>query len=314
MTTTGRRMRFGISVQTMPDAAAWRDTMRRIEDLGFDTVVVNDHVSGPRLSAIVALTAAAAATSRLRVGTMVLDNDIRHPVVLAKEAAALDLLSDGRLELGMGAGWLLDDYERTGLRYDPPATRIARLAETVSILKGCWSGEPYSCTGVYYQVSDVVLDPLPVQRPHPPLLIGGGGRTVLELAAREADILNVASMTARDGRGPRVDDMGPARFLRKLEILEAASGARREALELSISVQAVGIDRPPVMEHAMLREQVDLMRDTPYVFSGSVEGIAEQILGWKERHRLTYFLFHGVSQLDGLARIVERVRRSDGEG
>jgi probable F420-dependent oxidoreductase len=145
------------------------------------------------------LTAAAAATTRLRVGSLVFDNDYRHPVVLAKEAATLDLLSDGRFDLGLGAGWMASDYEQAGIPFDGPGTRIVRLEEALQIIRGLFGGAPFSFAGVHYRIKDLEGSPLPVQKPHPPILLGGGGRRMLRLAAREADIVNV-NFDLREGR------------------------------------------------------------------------------------------------------------------
>src|ERR1051326_6303402 len=181
----------------------WRDAVRRIEDLGFSTVSVSDHFTqGWVMEPRVALRAAAEASQHLRVLSLVLANDYRHPVLLHKTAATIDVFSEGRLELGLGSGWLASEYAAAGIPFDAPAVRIARLEESIKILKGLFAAQPLSFEGAHYRLHQVDGLPKPVQRPHPPLLIGGGGRRVLELAAREADIVSVHCNLAEGAHGP----------------------------------------------------------------------------------------------------------------
>src|SRR2546428_1826024 len=182
--------RFGVQEHSAPSAKAWRDTARRVESLGYKALYLPDHF-GHQLGPIAALLAAADATTTLRVGSLVFDNDYRHPVVLAKEAATLDLLSDGRLDLGIGAGWMVSDYEQAGIPFDSPGIRIERLAEAIAIIKKFFAGGEFSFQGKHYSINGIEGAPSPVQKPHPPLLLGGGGRKMLQLAAREADIVHV---------------------------------------------------------------------------------------------------------------------------
>ncbi|MDQ2825569.1 MAG: TIGR03621 family F420-dependent LLM class oxidoreductase, partial [Actinomycetota bacterium] len=180
-----RRFRFGAQISFAASAGDWVAKARRIEELGFATLCVPDHFDD-QLAPFPALVAAAAATSSLRVATMVLDNDYRHPLVAAKEAATVDLLSGGRLELGMGAGWLSSDYDQSGIVCDPPAVRIDRLEEALAVVKGLLGGGKFSFAGRHYTVTGHPGTPRPVQRPHPPILIGGGSRRILSLAGRDA--------------------------------------------------------------------------------------------------------------------------------
>ena len=158
--------------------------------MGYSGLYLPDHF-GDQPGPIAALMAAADATTTLRVGSLVFDNDYRHPVVLAKEAATIDLLSDGRFDLGIGAGWLVSDYEQAGIPYDPAGTRIDRLEEALSVIKGLFTGKPFSFTGKHYSIKEMEGSPPPIQKPHPRFLLGGGGRRMLRLAAREADIVHV---------------------------------------------------------------------------------------------------------------------------
>src|SRR4051794_22892685 len=179
--------RFGVQCSSPPDitASRWRDLARKVEDLGYHRLTVSDHLDD-QLSPVAALMAAADATTTLRVGVLVLSNDYRHPAVLAKEAATLDILSEGRFELGMGAGWMTTDYERAGIPMDRPGGRIARLEEAIQVVRGLLSDGPCHFAGEHYRIDGLTGSPKPVQRPLP-LLIGGGGRKVLELAGRHAD-------------------------------------------------------------------------------------------------------------------------------
>ena len=185
-----RPFRFGVSVRHARSHAELVEKARKIEALGYDMLTVPDHLTD-LIAPMPALVSAAEATQRLRVGTNVLNNDFRHPVLVAREAAAVDLLTDGRLQLGLGAGSIRSEYDQAGFGFDTGGARVARLAEAVAIIKGLLEGEQVSFTGRHYRVTGHRIEPLPVQRPHPPILIGGNGRRLLALAAREADIVGL---------------------------------------------------------------------------------------------------------------------------
>jgi len=201
---TRRPFRFSANVPTtLTPVAAWKDTLAKMEDAGFAAVAIADHFTGGySLEPMVALTAAAMCSRTLRVQTAVLGNDYRHPVLVHRMAATLDVLSEGRFELGLGAGWMSSDYDAAGLDYDTPGRRIDRLAETIAIVKGLFGDEPFSFVGKSYHVHDLDGVPKPVQRPHPPLLIGGGGKRVLRLAGREADIVGINANLAAGRSAP----------------------------------------------------------------------------------------------------------------
>ncbi len=192
---TLRPFRFGVTAPTVLSGSAWVERVRRIEQLGYSIVHVPDHFRD-QLAPVPALTAAAMATTRLRVGSLVFSNDFRHPVVLAKEAATLDVLSDGRFELGLGSGWLREEYDQAGIPFDAPGTRIERLAESVAIVKGLLAGERVTLTGRHYAIAGLPGRPHPVQRPHPPILIGGG-RPAHALAGGTRGLDRRASCRAR---------------------------------------------------------------------------------------------------------------------
>src|SRR5438876_677403 len=200
-----RPFRFGVSVHGSKSRAEWIGIARQAEALGYSTLLIPDHL-GDQLSPIPALVAAADATSTLRIGSLVFDNDFRHPVMLAKEAATLDVLSGGRFELGIGAGWLRSEYEQAGIPYDPPGVRVGRMEEALQIIKGLFADRPVTFSGTYYKVSALEGQPKPVQRPHPPILIGGGGKRILSIAAREATIVGFLPIVRPDGSGPDLTD------------------------------------------------------------------------------------------------------------
>ena len=247
-----RRFRFGVIVPKVSSAAEFTEIARQAEALGYSTLFVPDHFVDHPLAPVPALAAAAAVTTTLRVGPLVLGNDYKHPVVLAREAATIDLLSDGRLELGIGAGWMSVDYEKAGMPLDKPSVRIARLAEAVTILKGLFADGPFSFTGEHYTVRELDGQPKPVQRPHPPFVIGGGGPKVLALAAREAAIVGVnANLRSGDGNSrDAASSLTSARTDEKLQWLRDAAGARFDDLEIQTLVGFVHFtdDRTSIAE------------------------------------------------------------------
>src|SRR5689334_160181 len=197
------RFRFSVQANTPPAGLDWPAFARRVESLGYGGLVMADHVVGNGLSPFPALAAAAAATTTLRLGTLVLDNDFRNPLLLAREAATVDVISNGRLELGIGAGWNDRDNQSLGIAYDAPRIRVDRLAEAVPLIKRFWTEDEVTHVGTYYRHERAHCGPRPAQRPHPPLLIAGGGDRILALAAREADIVGVVPRTRPDGSPDR---------------------------------------------------------------------------------------------------------------
>ena len=195
-----RPFRFLADARRIGSVAELTETARRAESIGIDTLVVPDHLI-EQLSPVPAMAVIAAVSDRLRVGAFVLNNDLRHPAVLAQDLASLDVLSGGRLDVAIGAGWNRPEYEAIGLPFDPTPVRQRRLAEAISVLKGCFADGPFSFSGEHYTITDYDAYPKPVQRPHPPFLIGGGGRRTLTLAAREADIVGLAPRILPNGVG-----------------------------------------------------------------------------------------------------------------
>jgi len=194
--------RFGVSVRSAKSPAEWAEKARKLEDLGYSVLAVPDHLTD-LLAPMPALVSAAAATERLRVGTMVLNNDFRHPVLTAREGATVDVLTDGRLELGLGAGHMKSEYDEAGLAFDPGATRVERLGEAVVIVKRLLEGESVTFAGRHYRVTSHTIHPLPVQRPRPPIFIGGSAPRLLALAVKEADIVGLTGIAFRRGGAVR---------------------------------------------------------------------------------------------------------------
>ena len=246
-----RRFRFGVSCTAGRPQSAFTEHARRIEALGFSTLFVPDHFVEHDLAPTVALAHAAAVTDTLRIGPFVLGNDYKHPVVCAREMATLDVLSDGRLELGIGAGWMTVDYEASGIPLDRPGVRIARLAESVAILKGLFAPGPFSFSGEHYTITDLDGRPEPVQQPVP-FLIGGGGPKVLGLAAREAAIVGInANLASGAGDTPETRrSLTPEATDEKLGWVRDAAGARFADLEFQMLVgfDHIGADAPQVLE------------------------------------------------------------------
>jgi probable F420-dependent oxidoreductase len=235
------RFEFAVTPPTtLAPVREWTDGLRRIEDMGFTTVVIADHFTGGwDVEPMVTLTAAAMATSSLRVQTGVLGNDYRHPVQVHRMAATLDAVSEGRFTLGLGAGWLASDYEAAGLPYDPPGTRVDRLVESITVIKALFGPEPVSFEGEHYRVRGLQGAPTPVQRPHPPLFVGGGSPRVLRLAGREADIVGVnANLRAGELGAHAVVDLRRERVAEKVGwVLDEAEacGRRREDVALEMN-------------------------------------------------------------------------------
>ena len=317
MAMTTRPFRFGLLVERFSSYEALVRTARQAEAAGFSTLLIRDHFIeepfGHQFAPLVTLAAVAQATTTLRVGTLVIDNDYRHPALLAKECATLDVLSDGRFELGLGAGWARDEYAQIGIPFDPPGARISRLIEGIHVLKGLWGQEPFSFDGEHYQISGLDCFPRPVQKPHPPLLIGAGGKRMLELAAREADIIGIMGSPIRDGvidgdPGARME----ARMAEQVGWIRQAAGPRFEALELSVvaSMLVTNDRRRDAQEFAERRGwhgvTADAVLDMPAVLIGTIDQMCEDVRARRDRLDLSYFIFAD-RDLASAAPLVERL-------
>ena len=304
-----RPFRFGVTAPTPSGGTDWAERARRVEQLGYSMLVVPDHFRD-HLAPVPALVAAALATTRLRVGSLVFSNDFRHPAVLAKEAATIDVLSGGRFELGLGGGWLRAEYDQAGIPFDAPGTRIERLEEAVTIIKGLLAGERVTFAGRHYTIADLEGRPTPVQRPHPPIAIGGGGRRTLTLAAREASIVGLVPRARRDGSGLDLSDLSDAATREKLEWVRAAAGARFESLEINALIQAVVVadQRMTAADQLASRFKVarEVVLETVYVAVGTIEEICETLRQRRERHGISYLTVFE-RDMEAFAPVVERL-------
>jgi probable F420-dependent oxidoreductase len=314
-----RPFRFGVLATEETSRDAWVNYARKVEDLGYSTLVYGEHISLGGLAPFSALMAAADATTHLRVAT-VLINDLRNPVLLAQEVATLDLLAEGRLEFGIGAGWFAGDFHAAGIPFAPGATRVRRLEEAVSVLKRLFGDGPVTFEGAYYSVHDMNLTTKPQQRPHPPLYIGGGGRQVLSLAAREANIVGVNSKATAAG-AMDLGDRTPQAFDEKVRWIREDAGERFAELELNTVIQHVRITDnrrqaaeevlaayaswPPHLVVNVPRGTQELL-EAPYCLIGTVAQIVEQLQERRERYGISYITVHG-GYTQALAPVIERL-------
>lgn len=299
--------RFGVQLSKSASAAAWRETARTIEQLGYSSLFIPDHFDD-QYGPLVALTSAAEATTDLRVGSLVFDNDYRHPVVLAKEVATLDVFSEGRVEFGIGAGWMTVDYEQSGIGLDPPGVRISRLTESLAIMKDLWSKGEATYHGEHYRVTGAVGTPAPVQRPHPKVLIGGGGPRVLGLAAREADIVGVNPSLAAGYVGREVIETTTAEYYhQRVEWIRKAAGARFDQLELQCLTFLVQIvpDRADALSRLASAMSVTpkLLEGSPIAMIGSTEEITEILQRRREEFGFSYIVVHE-AEMEAFAPVV----------
>jgi probable F420-dependent oxidoreductase len=292
-----RRFRFAVicAGTTTPDAKSFTELAKRAEGSGFSTLYVPDHFIDHPIAPPVALAHAAAVTTTLRVGSLVLGNDYKHPVVLAREMATLDMLSSGRLELGIGAGWMTADYEQAGIPLDPAGVRIERLAESITVLKGLFAPGPFTFEGNHYRVRELDGAPKPVQQPVP-FVIGGGGPKILTLAAKEADIVGI-NANLRSGDGNSTDaakSLTPAATDTKLETLRAAAGARFDDLEIQTLVGFAHVtdDAAPIHEGMASHFGIspDEARLAPVTLVGSIDEMAAQLEERRDRWQMSYIV------------------------
>ena len=306
-----RPFRFGVVTTGSEDGAAWRAKARRAEALGYSSLLLPDHFQA-QWGPLVAAALAAEATSRLRVGTLVLCNDYRHPVVLAKEIATLDLASGGRVEVGLGAGWKREDYDAAGMRFDAPPARIERMAEALRVMKALWaSDEPVSLRGRHYAIDGAVGTPRPVSRPHPPLCIGGGGRRVLSLAAREAQIVSLNATLRGGAIGPgTLADASPAGFDEKLAWVREAAGPRLGEIELQCHCPFVTVGPEGRAAAGALARRLDLSPEHagwfPLALCGSEAELCDALVRRRERWGFSYTIIPS-DRMEAFAPVVARL-------
>lgn len=287
--------RFGVSARGLDGPENWATLAQRVEALGYDTFSVADHLVDGLLPPFVALATAAAATERVRLGTLVLNNDLRHPTMTAREAAALDVLCGGRVELGLGAGHSRPEYEQIGLPFDDATTRVARLEESAAVVNRLLRGESVTFEGAHYQLSEHTLWPPPSQQKLP-LLIGGNGRRLLRLAAREADIVGFTGMgrTLEDGQRHEPTGFGPAAVAERVALVRSEAGDRLADVEFHALVQSVVVTEDRETEAASMTERLapltaEEILGSPFLLVGTEDQISEELRAHRERFGFSYF-------------------------
>jgi len=283
--------RFAVQQGSARSGEAWATTARRAESIGYDMLVMPDHL-GQQLSPFAALAAAAAATTHLRIGAFVFANDYRHPLILAREAATLDLLSGGRFEMGLGAGWLTSDYRQLSMTYDPAPRRIDRLQEAIPLIKRLLAGETVTHNGTHYQLDRASTGVSPVQKPRPPLAIGGGGPRMLRLAVREAEIVGLVPGFDAHGR-PHFRQATETATAEKVALIREAAGDGFERLELNLwlgDAALVGSGNSLLGSvAAAARWAPTAVYGSPYVLYGTLASVREKLLRRREVLGISYY-------------------------
>ncbi|MEM9514779.1 MAG: TIGR03621 family F420-dependent LLM class oxidoreductase [Actinomycetota bacterium] len=301
-----RPFRFGVQLTGPPAGSSWSEQARRLEDLGYAVATMPDHFTD-QYAPMPALQAVLDATTTLRAGALVFDNDYKHPAVLAKELATMDVISGGRVEIGLGAGWMVADYEQTGMPYDRAGVRIDRMVEGLAVLRGAMSPGPFSFAGEHYTISDYDGTPKPVQS-LPPVLIGGGGRRVLSIAAQEADIVGINASLHAGRIGPDViKTMTADAVAEKVAIVADAGAHRLDDIELNIRTFFVRVtdDRAGAIEtmSPTIGVHVSTLEDSPFALIGSTEQLIEQLLARREKYGFSYVII-GPEVIDAFAPVV----------
>jgi probable F420-dependent oxidoreductase len=305
-----RKLRFGIQLHTAVSGEEWSELARRVEDLGFDTLLLPDHF-GEQLAPVPAMMAAAAATTTLKVGALVFDNDYKHPVVLAKEMATIDRLSGGRVEVGLGAGWMLTDYQQSGIAYDSGKVRVDRFEEGLTILKGLLGPDPVTFEGEHYRIDGLNGLPKPVTPGGPPIIVGAGLKRMLTIAARQADIVGINPTmpngaadadAARTGTAAQTDE--------KLRWVKDAAGDRYEDLEINLLNLGCFVtdDRDALAEQfaPLFGLTTEELLEFPHALVGTTDQICDTILERRERWDASYVVVQG-DALDAMAPVVARL-------
>ncbi len=284
--------RFAVQVFAAPTGKEWREKARKVEDLGYSTLYMPDHF-GDQWGPLVGMTVAAEATDTLKVGTLVFDNDYRHPVVLAKEMATLDLATEGRVEFGLGAGWMKTDYDQSGIPYDEPKDRVGRFEEGLKVIRDLWRDGRADLDGRHYKITAAKGEPRPYTPGGPPLVIGGGGKRVLSIAAREADIVGINPNLKAGYLGPEMADSAKGhRYRRRLEWIREAAGERFDALELQVLVFIVQYTDNSKKAYEDLAPGFamtpDEARQVPIALVGTVDEICDTLRQRREEYGMSY--------------------------
>ncbi|MGN6692610.1 MAG: TIGR03621 family F420-dependent LLM class oxidoreductase [Aquihabitans sp.] len=307
--THDRRFRFGVQTSIASSGEEWAGLARQAEDLGYSTMFLPEHF-GDQLARVPAMAAAAAATTNLRVGALVFDTDYKHPVVLAKELASIDVLSGGRVEIGLGAGWMISDYEQSGISYDEPKVRVDRFEEGLEIITGLLGPDPVTFEGTHYTVTGMNGLPKPIQA-KPPILIGGGLKRMLSIAGRHADIVGinptipngaVDADAARSGLADLTDQ--------KLQWVKDAAGDRYGDIEINLLNYAciVTDDRAQVANDfaPLFGISPDDLLEFPHALVGTVDEICESIERNRERFDASYIVVQR-DAMEAMAPVVARL-------
>ncbi len=308
-----RPFRFGIQLSRAATPADWRDRARKLEDLGYSTLFMPDHFED-QFGPLVALTVAAEATTTLKVGSLVLDNDYRHPLVLAKEAATLDLASEGRFEAGIGAGWMRTDYDQSGISYDDPSVRVSRLEEAIKVMKALWADERVDFEGEHYRITGAHGLPRPHTPGGPPLLIGGGSRRVLRIAVEHARIIGINPSLRAGFVGPETIATASSRhYAERVDWVRQLAGDRFGELELQSLVFVAEIGRPQkaVAEEmsALVGFPPEEIAASPIGLFGTEDEIVETLLRRRDESGFSYWVLHE-NEIDGFAPVVARLAGS----
>ena len=309
MVTFERPFRFGVQISRSRSLREWQQQAQRAEALGYDVFLMPDHF-GPQFAIGPALAVVAAATTTLRIGTLVWQNDLRHPAEIAKLAATLDVLSDGRFELGIGAGGsFLPEYTWTGIPFAAAGARVSRLEESVQIIKGVFGDDPFTFHGDQYRISEYDGYPKPIQKPHPPLLIAGGGKRMLTLAANHAGIVGLLPSMKQVG-GSFNDDDSVEAFSAKADFVRDQAGSRKKQLEFNILIQQFVLTDDREGEIARLQAEHEIPDriwfDSPMVYVGSEDEIIAKMLAMRARIGASYFVVFE-PEMEAFASVVGRL-------
>ncbi len=299
--------RFGVQLSNASSPAAWRELARKLEGQGYSTLYIPDHFDD-QYGPLVACTVAAEATTTLNVGTLVLDNDYRHPVVLAKEIATLDLMSEGRFEFGLGAGWMRTDYEASGIPYDDPAVRVDRLEEALEIFRQLFTDGTATFSGDHYNVTNAVQTPMPLTAGGPKLVLGGGAKRVLTLAGRVADVVSVVPSLRAGVVGAEVAALAvPEKYDECASWIANGAVGRAIQPERQAWTTFTSVSDSPGEVYEQFSQlfgiSVDDVMATPIGVVGTVESIAEQLIARRERWGFSYIVIHE-GEIDAFAPVV----------
>jgi len=303
--------RFGIQASKAASRAEWVEMAKKAEAHGYDVLTMPDHFDD-QLAPVPALMTVADATTSLRIGALVWDNDYKHPLVLAKELATMDVLSDGRLEIGIGAGWMRSDYDTAGMQYDSPGVRIDRFIEGVAVIRGHMGAESFSYSGTHYTINNLNGLPKPVQQPCPPILVGGGGKRVLTYAAREVDIIGINGTLTAGVVGPEaIASMTAEAVDEKVAIVAEAGAHRLNDIEMNVRAFFVNVtdNRSEAVTGmaSLIRVPEEMIENTPFALIGSPQSIIEDLLARRERWGFSYVIV-GAQDIESFAPVVAALR------